>query len=125
MSILKKLFLMALMLTSVISVAEPAHTTITHNTTNFIKPSEKVYRFATWSERKLASAQAAKDLQNLNKLRLQLFGENLHANMNYLYNAQPFGVEHGLIKGAGIVVAVVSAYAMYQWYCNTKPYSAK
>lgn len=95
------------------------------NTTIYTKPAHttkkliNVTHVETEHEKKLADAQAAQQLVDMNKPAFQLVGEGLQANMSYLYNAQPFGVEHGLVKGAGIVVLTfVGAAYLYKFYAD-------
>lgn len=127
MSISKKLFLISLMVTGSFYAESASKNSSTHhhhisNRTIYTKPSntEKtiINRFATDQEIKLADATAAQALVNINKPMFQVIGENIHDNMQYLYNAQPFGVEHGLVKGAGIAVALIGLAYLHKLYAD-------
>ena len=122
MSISKKILLVSLVAKGSFYAVEKQESTIINNNSSIFpaKPAKTektlINRAPTVEEIKLANAQAALQLKNLDKSNLQIFGENLDKNMKYLCNAQPFGVEHGLVKGAGIVALLIVTYKLSQYF---------
>ncbi len=127
MSISRKLLLVSLLVTGSFyvsaeqkSVTLPAQ--VHHHTTVYTKPETTTKKLINWipteNEKKLADAKAEQELKDLNKPSFQKFGEDLQNNMTYLYNAKPFDVEHGFVKGAGVVAAVIILYNLYQYFQN-------
>jgi hypothetical protein len=111
MSISKKILLVSFAVLAMGSMVSASH----------FYPSETteilIQRNPTTNEIALADAKAALVLSNLGKPDLQMFGEALDKNMTYLYNAQPFGIQHGFVKGAGIVAtAGVIVYLCKLYY---------
>ncbi|MBP6892531.1 hypothetical protein KBB68_03025 [Candidatus Babeliales bacterium] len=110
MSISKKILLVSLLATGSFYAHSKSEPAITEKTV--------INRVATEYEKKLADAQAQQQLTGMNKPFLQLIGEDLEKNMNYLYNVQSFGVKHGLVKGAGIVVGLIGLAYLHKLYAN-------
>lgn len=124
MSISKKILLVSLMASgsfySIDNVQGTAPSIVIQNNIPNQKPDNVtktiINRLPTEYELKLIDAKAKKELKDLNKTSLENICESIEKDMIYLWKAKPFGIENGVVKGAGIVVAVATLAYLYKIY---------
>ncbi len=125
MSTLKNTLLSLLILTGSFYAEQPITNNYNTQYATYTKPANTtrtiINRYATKFEIVLADAQAARALANVGKSSFATFEEFLDENTRYLYNAQPLGIEHGLVKGTGIVAAALASYYIYNAYFSNDP----